>query len=143
MLKGESHLLESILADFEKHLGVRAVKGKDEMQGFFQIDIDLKTQVWVKDLDPGVFFRSTIAPLPSSGLEDLFMYLSKANFLGQGTGGGVISIEPGENFLTLGLNIPYEVNYKIFRDKLEDFVNYLEFWKSEIERIVNSEELIS
>ena len=134
-------MLESILADLEKHLGLKAIKGSKEMSSFYQLDINQKTQIWVKDLNPGVFFRTTIAHLPSNNLEDLFIYLSKANFLGQGTGGAVISIDPSEIYLTLSHHIPYEMNYKMFRDKLEDFVNYLDFWKEEIQKIVSSEEL--
>lgn len=134
-------MLESILADLEKFLGLTSMKGSKEMADYYQLDINDTTLVWVKDLQPGIYFRSTIAPLPTTNMEDLYLYLSKGNFLGQGTGGSVISLDTNEKFLTLVLNIPYEVNYRIFRDKLEDFVNYLEFWKSEIEKMVTAQEM--
>ena len=42
-------------------------------------------------------------------------------------------LDPDEKYLTLSYPIHYEVNYRIFYDKLEDFVNYLSFWRYEIQ----------
>jgi len=39
---------------------------------------------------------------------------------------------PNEKDLTLSLGLPYELNYSIFREKFEDFVNYLVYWKEEV-----------
>ena len=58
----------------------------------------------------------------------------KANFLGQGTGGATIGLKEDESFLTLSLSLPYEMNYRAFKDAVEEFVNYLEYWKSEAAR---------
>ena len=62
------------------------------------------------------------------------MYLMKANLLGQGTGGATLAMDENENFLTLSLVLPYDMNYKTFKDALEDFANYLDFWKAELIR---------
>ena len=126
-------LLGSILSDFEKYLGLAPIEGRNENQGWWLMQISNTNEVWVKDLNPGIYMRGTIGPTIGPGNhEDFFMYLMKANYLGQGTGGSIISIDPSEKFLTLALCIPYEINYKIFRDKLEDFLNYLEYWREEI-----------
>lgn len=127
-------MLESLLSDLEKFLGLRAIKGSGQSDGFWILTVLGDHKIWVKDINPGVLFKSTIGAMVSSPNENFFMYLMKANFLGQGTGGSVISLSPDEKFLTLTNLIPYEVNYRIFRDKLEDFVNYLEYWKGEIKK---------
>ena len=128
-------MIESILADLETHLGFPSYKGKDQSEGFYIVQISQSEEVWVKDLNPGFFLRSIIAPMSFEGDREAFLsYLMKANFLGQGTGGGVISLDPNEKFLFMSLCINYEVNYRIFRDKLEDFINYVEYWRTEIKK---------
>ncbi len=126
-------MLEMILNDFEKFLGLKAIKGTGNYSDYFLLKISDKEEVWIKDTNPGVLMRSILAPMflkPS--MEDFYIYLMKANFLGQGTGGSVISIDPNEKFLTLSLSIPYEVNYRQVRDRFEDFLNYVEYWRAEI-----------
>ena len=128
-------MIESILADLLRYLDISSIKGKDEAEGHHILQVLEHTEVWVKDLNPGCYLRSTISPLISpDDREDFYIYLMKANFLGQGTGGGVISIDPNEKFLILSQTLNYEINYRIFRDKLEDFVNYLDFWREEIQK---------
>ena len=125
-------MLESILSDLNRHLGLKAIEGTQEMKGFWLVRVPETHEVWIKDLNPGVYLRCVIAPNIGSADETFYMYLMKANFLGQGTGGGTLTLDPEEKFLTLINLIPYEVNYKIFRDKLEDFVNYIEYWQKEV-----------
>ena len=85
-----------------------------------------------RELDPGCTFFAKIGACPVNKREEVFIYLMKANLLGQGTGGGVISLDQDEKFLTLCLVLPYDMKYKIFKDALEDFTNYLDFWKKEL-----------
>lgn len=126
-------MFETILLEVEKHLGVSAIKGAHERAGYFLLEFADRLEVWVKDLDPGVFMQSIICPMiSSSNYEEFYSLLMRANFLGQGTGGAVIGIDPDEKFLTLSHKIPYEINYKIFRDELEKFLNYLSYWREEI-----------
>ena len=56
----------------------------------------------------------------------------KANFLGQGTGGARIGVDPDDKFLTLSHGFPYEMNYQLFKESIEDFVNYVVYWREEI-----------
>ena len=126
-------MLDSILADFDKFLGIKAIKGSGKFENYFLLKISDKEEVWIKDANPGVLMRSLLTSLFSGpSMEDFYMYLMKANFLGQGTGGGVISLDPNEKFLTLSLSIPYEVNYRQVRDRFEDFLNYVDYLREEI-----------
>ena len=56
----------------------------------------------------------------------------RGNFLGQGTGGGVLAMDDNEKFLTLTLTMPYDINYKNFKETLEDFVNFADYWRQEL-----------
>ena len=106
-------------------------KGKDDM---FHLVLNPKVSIFIKELDPGIAFWGQIGPCPTVKREELFSLLMKANFLGQGTGGSVIALDENENFLTLSSVLPYDMNYKIFKGALEDFTNYLEYWREELVR---------
>lgn len=133
-------MIDFVLNELEKHLGISAIHDEKGLFGPYLIRIGDQFDIWIRETDPsGVIFKSVIAPLfINTDREAFFIYLMKANFLGQGTGGSIIAVDPDEKFLTLSLIIPYEVNYRIFRDKLEDFINYLEFWKAELKRLETS-----
>ena len=86
----------------------------------------------LKDLSPGFYFSSDIGPLPEKKKEDFLMRLMKANFLGQVTGGASLGLKEDESCLTLSLSLPYEMNYRAFKDSLEEFINFVDYWKKEI-----------
>ncbi len=114
---------------------------KQEKDKSFIIEITKEIEVKISDLDPGFYFLANIANCPNEKKEDLFIYLMRANLLGQGTGRSRIGMDMEEKFLTLSYLIDYEVNYIEFKEKLEDFVNYINFWKKEI--ILHKEKAIS
>jgi hypothetical protein len=97
--------------------------------------------VSLRDLNPGVAMQAAICLKPEKKKEELFIYLMRANLLGQGTGGARIGIDENEKFLTLSLGLPYEMNYQIFKDSFEDFVNYLIYWRDEVTKFCEQEQM--
>ncbi len=95
--------------------------------------------VHVRDLDPGVAAHANICEVPKKRKEELFMWLMRANLLGQGTASTRIGIDADEKFLTLSLGLPYELNYQTFREAIEDFVNYLIYWREEVTKFEHEE----
>jgi hypothetical protein len=129
-------MLDIIIHEVEKHLELRTEKKENPLFGTHVLKINDDLEVWLKDLNPGIAIKSIIGNVPSvNDKESLFSYLCRANYIGQGTGGAVIALDPNEKFLTLSLIMSYEVNYRIFRDKLEEFLNYLDFWRNELKRL--------
>ncbi len=122
-------ILKTLLEQLCEELGLGAVPPVDELK-FYHFKIS-SFDIVMKDLDPGFYFSSNIGPLPKKKKEDFLMLLMKANFLGQGTGGATLGLKEDESFLTLSLSLPYEMNYKAFKDSLEDFVNFAQYWKKE------------
>ncbi len=88
--------------------------------------------VAVRMLDPGVYFSSPIAPCPKVKREELFIQLMKANLFGQGTLGATIGYKDDENLLTLSSAFPYDMDYRAFKESVEDFANIVDYWKGEI-----------
>ncbi len=106
-----------------------------EERGYLHIPINTHITLALKDLDPGIFFFSPITSLTKPYTEALFSFLMKADFLGQGTLGATIALEPNEKFLTLSLAIPYDMNYREFKETAEDFTNMIDYWREEIIRL--------
>ncbi len=101
-----------------------------------------EVSVFLTELDPGISMQAAIAPCPEKKKEDLFMLLMSANFLGQGTAGSRIGLDRQEKLLTLSLGLPYELEYSAFKQHLEDFVNYLVYWRERIAKFEQEETLI-
>jgi hypothetical protein len=126
-------LLEQFLTTLVQDLEMEEVPKKEE-GNVYHLQINPEMTITIAKLDPGFSFFSKIGACPTVKKEELFIHLMKSNFLGQGTGGAVIALDENENFLTLSSVLPYDMNYKTFKNALEDFTNYLDFYKEELIR---------
>ncbi len=93
-----------------------------------------EVQIKIQEFEDHAFLQVNIVECPEKKREDLFMYLMEANLLGQGTGESAIGLDEKERHLTLSYIMPYEIDYRFFKEKIEDFVNYLFYWREEIEK---------
>jgi hypothetical protein len=130
-------MLDNLVSDLEKYLKTALIKEEDKEGVTYLFSLNDESKIYLKETSSGIYITSTICHFSEETIEsheDFYMHLMKANYLGIGTGDSIISIAPGEKFLTLSLLIDYEVNYKMFRDLLEDFVNYRSYWGAEINK---------
>ncbi len=119
-----------------EELSISPVPLKDKDRVFsFQFSNTILTKL--TDLEPGIAISSEICKCPQKNREDLFIWLMRANLLGQGAGGCRIGLDIDEKVLTLSLGLPYEMNYSLFKERFEDFVNYVIYWRDEIEKLEN------
>ncbi len=125
-------MIKGYLEQLFQELSLGPVPAVDE-QKLYRIKLG-ELEVAVRQLDPGCYLASTVAPMPTKKKEDFLLMLMKANFLGQGTGGATLGLKEDESFLTLSLGLPYEMNYKMFKESLEEFTNFLDYWKKETAR---------
>ncbi len=130
-------MLESFIATIAQDLELDETPKLVEKNAY-ALQLNPTITLTVRALDPGVSFWSRIGECPHVKREELFMQLMKANFLGQGTGGATLGLDAEEKFLTLSSVLPYDMNYKTFKDALEDFANYLDYWREELIRHVQS-----
>ncbi len=101
-------------------------------KGFFILPLTPALKIKIMPLDPGASFTSPISPCPKMKREELFIHLMKGNLFAQGTLGSKIGLDESENLLTLSLDLPYDMNYRAFREALEDFANIVDYWRDEI-----------
>jgi len=91
-------------------------------------DIDL----YIIEFDDHAFIRCKLQEMPKDKTEDLLTFLMSANFIGKETDDSAIGLDEDEKNLTLSLLMPYELNYILFKEKVEDFVNYVYYIRDEI-----------
>lgn len=135
MWAGRRKMLEKHVTQLFNDLGLGSPP-PFEKDGSIKIEIS-SYPIKIMKLDPGAHLSALIAPPPPKETEEFLLKLMKANFLGQGTGSGVLGMNEDESFLTLSLSLPYEINYRAFKDAVEEFVNYLEYWKTETTRYIS------
>lgn len=127
-------ILEQLLEQFCQEFSIPL--DKEGKEGLFSITIGDEIHILCRQEKEKTFLQSSIEPCPEKGREELFIYLMKANLLGQGTGGSKIGLSEDDKFLTLTRVIPYELNYKELKEEIEDFSNYFLFWREEIQRLI-------
>lgn len=98
----------------------------------YQIDLSSDLSITIKKIDPGYYLQTPICEVPDLEAEMLFISLMEANLFGQGTGGGVLGISPDGDSFVFSKKILNDINYQQFKEKIEEFVNYVEFWRMEI-----------
>lgn len=133
-------MLRNYLETFCKELEIDIPpKSKESMS--YQLKLANET-ITIKDLDPGIAMHAEICEAPKNKKEELFIFLMRANLLGQGTGSNRIGLDQNEKFLTLSLGLPYEINYQTFKETVEDFVNYVIYWREEVAKFENIESIL-
>ena len=103
----------------------------------FEIHVIEKTTVTVEREDNNITLFANIMECPREKREDIFVHLMKGNFLGKGTGGAAAGLDKDEKNLTLLLTLPYEIGSQQFKAVIEDFINYIFFWREQIEKLYN------
>ena len=134
-------MLKDFVAQLCVELEIDPVPKMNELK-FIPFRFNDKLEVEIRDLDPGISLHAKICPCPAKRLEELFLRLMKANYLGQETAQNRIGLSPDEKFLTLSLGMPYEISYRIFREIFEDFVNFILYWREEIDKFIKQENLL-
>ena len=105
---------------------------RKETQGVYVLSIDEGLEITISDLAPGFSFHCAIAPCPKVNEETFLTQAMLANLFGQGTEGAVLGLDEEGNILTLSIENAQEIDYKIFQETLEDFLNAVDYWRDEV-----------
>ncbi|MBM3192321.1 MAG: type III secretion system chaperone [Chlamydiae bacterium] len=123
------HLLTELCSEFTLPLPQEVNK-----EGYYEIPCMEGTLLLFKDLNPGFTCKSLLSPAPEKPSEDFLILLMHANFLGQGTNGAAIAMDDSLKHILLILSVPEELNYRLFKEHLENFMNHLDYWKKRISK---------
>lgn len=75
---------------------------------------------------------SIIGACPSIGKEEFFSRILLANLFGQGTYHAILGLDSEATQLTVSHTIDYHIEYKEFKDIIEDFLNCADQWRGEL-----------
>jgi Tir chaperone protein (CesT) family len=115
--------------------------GKDlEMTPFIQqtedkhyhIPFSDNIEVEAIEKERSLLLKGNIGPKPQKNIDSFLLKALEANLFGLGTRGASIGLSEDEKLLTLTAELEYNRSYKTFKEKLEDFVTVLDFWRKEI-----------
>ncbi len=123
-----------MLAEYMKQLQEEMQIAGDfstEPPGTFVLPLGENVAVKLSPLNQGFYLSSSIAPCPQVKKEAFLGYLLQGNLFGQGTKDAILGTSEDGNLLTLSKAVEYTVDYKKFKDILEDFINNVDFWREE------------
>jgi Tir chaperone protein (CesT) family len=102
-------------------------------EGGFKINLSPTLIVTLDPVEDGALFAAEVGRVGEvAEPESLWELLLLANLFGQGTGGAVLSLDSSGTKVRLHQAFPFELPYVQFKEQLEQFVNYAEFWEKEL-----------
>lgn len=100
--------------------------------GHFQLQFAGDIQVDAAQSQQGYYgFKGIIGDCPKEKAQEFLIKTMEANLFVRQTRGAIIGLNEDGKVLTLTLEVDYNSSYKEWKEKLEDFVNVLEFWRNE------------
>ena len=95
--------------------------------------------ITLTDEAPGMNISATLGELETEKLEEVFSLLLRGNLLSVTAKKPCIGLDETGKKVVLSSSIPTIRSYREFRDAVEDFVNSVAFWKSELTSSLHSE----
>ena len=104
--------------------------------GIWQVPVDEDVTITLSEttsgMSPGVILSTSFIEMPIGDEEELYRQMLLANLNGQGTKGATLALSEDGRRLILSRVIDYDVNFKDFRDMLDDFISVVDFWREEV-----------
>lgn len=122
-------MLERHMESFAKEMDIEHFPSD---KGSYTIPLEDDLSIQLTPTENGFVLYSTIAQVPSESREAFLTKTLHANLFGQGTFGSILGLNELGNLLTLSRNVEYNIDYKGFKEVIEDFINALDFWREEV-----------
>jgi hypothetical protein len=100
-------------------------------EGNYTLPFDENIEVNITQTEHSYIFKGIIGACPKTNVETFFTKAMEANLFGRGTRNQSIGLSEDGNMLTLSGELDYNSTYREFKEKLEDFVSILDFWRKE------------
>lgn len=123
-------MLSSFMQEFTKELELNKPFPQD-VPGVYKIPLEADLSILITTIPEGISFTSNLAQIPKGKEESFYTHALLGNLFGQGTKGAVLGLTDDGRMLTLSHLIDYDINYKEFKETLEDFINSVDFWRKE------------
>lgn len=120
-------LIEKLIPDMELGTATLAT----EVPGTYALPLDNELTVILSEIPNGLSLKCSVAPFPKVHEEIFSTQAMLGNLFGQGTRGAILGLTNDGNTLTLTQTIDYNIDYKEFKELLEDFINAVDYWRDE------------
>lgn len=104
---------------------------KPQLPGMYNYPLEEDLAFTITALSPGFKLQCTLGPCPSDRNDDLYTELLEGNLFGKATFGSVLSLDEKGEKIILTRVVDYKVDYREFRDTIEDFINVIDFWRKQ------------
>ncbi len=123
--------LETLLSALAKELGLSEGVLATEKPGFYTLPLEEEVTITFSTISNGCLLKCVVAPYPVGAKQEAFtIQVMMGNLFGQATLGGVLGLTPDEKSVTLSRVIQAPFDYKEFRIIIEDFLNVVDFWRT-------------
>jgi hypothetical protein len=102
-----------------------------EVPGVYAIPIAESGSLFITSVPRGFTLRCQFAFIKPENEETFYTHALQANLFGEGTEGSILGIDSEGKQLILSREIDYNLEYKEFREIIEDFLNSVDFWREE------------
>ena len=123
-------MLSEYISKLGKELDIEDLVLRRE-EGIFSIPFQGEIEVIFSEVVGGILMQSPICPVPVVKSNLFFQRAMEANLFGRGTRGASIGLDTSGENLVLTLQLFSNMPYKQFKERLEDFISVLDFWKGE------------
>lgn len=123
-------MLDSLVDQLGQDLQMKDLISSSQ-EGSYTLPFDENIEVCVTQTPHSYLFKGIVGPCPQINKEAFIAKVMDANLFGRGTRNHAIGLTEDENMLTLSSELDYNSSYKEFKEKLEDFVTILDFWRKE------------
>jgi hypothetical protein len=123
-------MLESFMKHFSKDMELEQPI-TSVVPGSYTIGLEEDLAVTIIEIPHGFSLDCTLCACPKGREEQFLTHALLGNLFGQGTKGAVLGLNLEGNEVKLTRTVDYHVEYKEFKDILEDFINSVDFWREE------------
>jgi hypothetical protein len=125
-------MLEKLMSQLEQDLAMDNLTSSEE--GRTHLSFDNQINVEAIELEKKIILKGLIGEPPQQNQNAFLLKVMEANLFGIGTRSTVIGLNDEGKLLTLSMELDYNSSFKDFKEKLEDFISVIEFWRIEAQK---------
>lgn len=123
-------MLETLIQDLKRELQSEEMATPNEA-GHYQLHFEDEITLDVWQTPQSYLLRSTVCACPPQNREAFLIRLLEGNLFGRGTRDIILGLNEEGTTLIASAELDLNTSYKDFRDKLENFVSIIDFWRKE------------
>ena len=123
-------MLYEYITKLQKDLGLTEPLGTEGQESYAILLDDVR--ISIIDSPPGYQLTAVLGPLPTEKVETFLSHMLRGSLFGQATHNAVLGLDETGNNVTLQFYHPQKSSYQDFLNAVEDFINTVLFWLSEM-----------